>query len=207
MRAPASTIAAFRIGPMLERSRAWSGAVTVMVITAVLVALDISDPPVHRYWSRHAFASSVLSGLLVLLLTVLIVDRVARIRQVRNQSRAVAAQAAVIVGQAARTADAITRTSPSDEDRQAASDELRTYTQMLLTSAPVLIDAKAPRTFLEEAQRLAAQMFRSLRDPGSESAEGSKKRLDDAVQRLRAAAAPLLQALNREQRAAVSSDD
>lgn len=187
--------------------RGWSGAVAVMVVTATLVILDIGDGSVHRYWSRHSFSSSVLSGLLVLLLTVLIVDRVARMRQLKGQSRAVAAQAAVIVGQAARTADAIGSMSSSADDRDEASDELRTYTQMLLTSAPVLIDAEVSRTFLETAQRLAGQLFRALRDGKDETAEQRKKRLDSEVKSLRRAAAPLLEPLSRDQRAAASSDE
>jgi hypothetical protein len=191
---------------MTKRYTAWSGALTVMAITAVLVILDISDASVHRYWSQHSFTSSVLAGLLVLLLTVLIVDRVARTRQLRNQSRAIAAQAALIVAQAKRAADAITSASSTDEAREEASDELRTYTQMLLTSAPVLIDAAAPRTFLETAQRVAGQLFRALRDAGDGRREPAKVGLDDAVEQLREAAAPLLAALNREQSAAVSSD-
>jgi len=190
---------------MLERYRGWWGALTVMVVTAVLVVLDVADGPVHRYWSRHSFTSSVLSGLLVLLLTVLIVDRVARVRQLRSKSTAIAAQAAVIVGQAARAADAVAQTSPSDEDHDEASEELRTYTQMLLTSAPVLIDAEISRTFLETAQRVAAQLFRTLRDGGDETAEQRKRRLDKAVEQLRGAAAPLLAPLSRDQRAAASS--
>ena len=60
-------------------------------------------PTVNRYWSRHTFTSSVVAGVLVLLLTVLIVNRVARIRQLRNQSRAIGAQSAVILAQAVRT--------------------------------------------------------------------------------------------------------
>ena len=186
--------------------RGWSGAVAVMVVTATLVILDIGDGSVHRYWSRHSFTSSVLSGLLVLLLTVLIVDRVALMRQLKGQSRAIAAQAAVIVGQAARTADAIGSMSSSAGDRDEASDELRTYTQMLLTSAPVLIDAELSRTFLESAQRLAGQLFRALRDGKDETAEQRKKRLDSEVESLRRAAAPLLEPLSRDQRAAASSD-
>jgi hypothetical protein len=124
-----------------------------MVIAAVLVVLDIAVASVHRYWSRHSFTSSVLAGVLVLLLTVLIVDQVARLRQLRNQSRAIAIQAAIIVAQAQRTADTIVETSSSAEDREAALDELRSYMQMLFTSAPVLIGAAAPRAFLETAQR------------------------------------------------------
>src|ERR1700744_951797 len=191
---------------MLKRYMAWSGALTVLAITLVLVVLDMSDASVHRYWSRHSFTSSVLSGLLVLLFTVLIVDRVTRMRQLRNQSRAIAAQAAIIVAQAKRAAEAITRTSSTEEAREAASDELRTYTQMLLTSAPVLIDAAAPRTFLEAAQRVAAQLFQAFRDAENGRLEPMKTRLDDAVEQLQGAAAPLLAALNRDQRTAVSSD-
>lgn len=187
--------------------RAWSGALTVLAITASLVVLDISLGSVHRYWSRHSFSSSVLSGLLVLLLTVLIVDRVVRIRQLGDQSRAIAAQAAVVFAQAERATDAITRASRSDADRDEASGELRTYTLMLLISAPLLIDAKVSRTFLESAQRVAAQLSRALRASGDEQVKQAKTRLDDGVAKLREAAAPLLEELNRAQRAAVSSDE
>jgi hypothetical protein len=189
---------------MLERYRAWSGAVTVMAITLALVILDIGDASVHRYFSTHAFTASVLSGVLVLLLTLLIVDRVIRTRQLKNQSRAVAAQAAIIVAQANRTVAAVARPSPSAEDREEASGELRTYTQMLLISAPLLIDATVPRTFLETAQRMAAQLFRALQS-GDDKIEHTKTQLEHAVGQLRAAAAPLLQVLSSEQRAAVSS--
>ena len=193
--------------PMRERYAGWRGALSVLVVTAALVVLDLSDPPVRRYWSRHSFTSSVLSGLLVLLLTLLIVDRVARIRQLRSQSRAIGAQAAVIVAQARRTADLITRSASSADDRDEASAELRTYTQMLLTSAPLLIGATVPRTFLETAQRVAAQLFRAQRDAGDKSSDQAKARLDDEVRQLENAAAPLIEALNRAQRAAVSSGE
>jgi hypothetical protein len=185
---------------MQTRRLAWSGALIVTAITVVLVVLDITDASVHRYWSSHAFTASVLSGVLVLLVTVLIVDRVARHRQVQGQSRVVAAQAAIIVGQATRTVDAMKHAA---EDRDAAGDELRTYTQMLLTSAPVLIDAPLPRAFLEAAQRFAAQLFGAVRDGRTHGAD--EDRLDNSLRDLRAAAAPLLDALNAEQRAAVTS--
>ena len=191
---------------MPQRYMAWSGALTVMVITAVLVVLDITDGSVQRSWSRHSFTSSVLAGLLVLLFTVLIVDRVTRMRQLRNQSRAIAAQAAIIVAQAKRAADAITSISSDEDAREEASDELRTYTQMLLTSAPVLIDAAASRRFLEAAQRVAARLFQTFRDARDGRVDPTKTGLDDAIEQLQGAAAPLLAALNREQRTAVSSD-
>jgi hypothetical protein len=187
--------------------RAWWGAVTVMMITAVLVILDLGVGSVHRYWSRHSFTSSVLAGLLVLLLTVLIVDRVTRMRQLRNQSRAIAVQAAIIVAQARWAADAISRASPSLEDQEAAFNELRAYTQMLFTSAPVLIDATATRAFLETAQRVAGQLLRALRETRDENLEHTKAQLDAAVEQVRRAAAPLMASLNREQLAAAFGSD
>ena|ERR1700733_1364136 len=190
---------------MLRQWLAWSWALIVMVVTAVLVILDISDRAVHHFWSQHSFSSSVLSGLLVLLLTVLVVDRVNRRRQLRNQSRAIGAQAAIIVAQANRAVDAVTKPSPSADDREAAGEELRTYTQMLLVSAPVLIDAAVPRTFLESAQRVAGQLYTALRDDGKQPPP--KTALEAGVKQLRADAAPLLQSLNTQQRAAVTSDD
>ena len=188
---------------MLSGYRAWSGALIVMMVTAALVVLDIAGGPVHRFWSRHSFTTNVLAGVLVLLLTVLIADRVVRIRKLKSQFRAVGAPAALIVAQASRSVDAVTRAALSVNDRAEASAEVRTYTQLLLNSAPLLIDARIPRAFLEAAQRMAAELFPAL-DTGGEGVEATKSQLDEAVERLRAAAAPLLRALGSEQRAAIS---
>jgi hypothetical protein len=187
--------------------RAWTGAVTVLLITAALVVLDVSVGSVHRYWSQHSFTSSVLSGLLVLLLTVLIVDRAIRIRQFRNQSRAIGAQTAVVLAQAIRAKDAVNRASSSTDDREQATAELRTYTLMLLISTPVLIDANVSRTFLETAQRLAVQLTRALRASGDEQVRQAKARVEAGIGQLQEAAAPLVQSLNPEQRKAISSDE
>jgi hypothetical protein len=187
-----------------RRGLAWSNALVVMAITTSLVVLDIRDASVRQFWSQHSFTSSVLSELLVFLLTVLIIARVTRTRQLRGQSPAIAVQAAIILAEAARAVDAIKMTSRATEEREAATGELRTYTQMLLTSAPVLIDADLSRAFLEAAQRLAGQMFWALRDGDHDGV--AERRLDDAVNKLRMAAAPLLVVLSPEQRAAIISD-
>jgi hypothetical protein len=129
---------------MLRRCLAWSGALTVMVITAVLVVLDVSDGSVHRYWSRHSFTASVLSGLLVLLLTVLIVDRVTRVRRLRGQSRAIAAQAALIDAALPRTfletaqhaAAELFRALRADEAAKAPVDEA--LDQLRAAAAPLM---------------------------------------------------------------------
>jgi hypothetical protein len=189
---------------MLRPGLAWSDALVVTLITSILVALDICDRSVHRFWSRHSFTSSVLAGVLVLLLTVLVIDRVTRVRKLRNQSRAIAVQAAIIVAQAARAADAIKTSSCSTEQREAAAEELRTFTLMLLSSAPVLIDAVLSRAFLEAAQRLAGQIFWALRNGDHEGV--TETPLDDALEQLRMAAAPVLDVLSPQGRAAVSLD-
>jgi hypothetical protein len=182
---------------------AWLAALTVAAVTAAVMILDLTVGSVHRFWSRHSFSSSVVAGLLVLLLTVLIVERVVRIRQLRKQSRAIAIQAAIIVAQARRTADAIVDTAPSAEDQEAAIDELRTYTQMLFTSTPVLIDDPASRAFLETAQHTAGQLYAALRGAGAESVRDTKSRFDAAIDQVRRAAAPLVQTLDRQQLDAV----
>jgi hypothetical protein len=188
---------------MLSRFLPRSGALVVSVICAALVVLDTWNGSVRGYWSRHSFTTNVTAGMLVLALAVLIVDRVIRIRQLKNQSRALAAPAALIVAQASRTVDAVKRATLSAEDRDEASAEVRTYTQMLLTSAPLLIDARVTRAFLVAGQRVAAELFRALR-AGDKELEPTKAQLDRAVEQLREAAAPLVQALSSEQRAAIS---
>jgi len=80
---------------------------------------------------------------------------------------------------------------------------------MLLVSAPVLIDAKASRNFLEQAQYLGGEMARVLGVTAGTAgqAASSTTRMDDAVQRLKDASAPLLQVLDPETRAAVRGED
>ena len=102
-----------------------------------------------------------------------------------------------------RPDDAVKRASQSDEQKDQAGDEMRTYMEILLTSAPVLINADRPRAFLESAQRLAALLVQAMRDDKDEHA--TPERLDRSLQELRDAEAPLLDALSPQQRAAVSS--
>ena len=63
------------------------------------------------------------------------------------------------------------------------------------------------RAFLEEAQRLAGELARAVHAHRRGTAgETERARLDDAVQRMRGASAPLLAILNPEQREAVTED-
>jgi hypothetical protein len=188
-------------------SREWTGALTIAVIALVLAALDVLDGSVHRWWAEHAFTTSLVGGLLVLLVTVLIADRVINARNLRERSVAIAAQAAIVMGQAARTNHATVAMLEGNGDREAAGDELRSYGMMLLIAAPLLIDASMSRAFLEDAQALAAEVARTLH-AHRRGTVGDKERarLDAAVAEMRTTSAPLLAILTAQQREAVTED-
>jgi hypothetical protein len=184
--------------------RGWrSGIGSVVVVLAMigLVIAELTDAGFRRWWAGHALTTDTVAGLLVLLVTVLIVDQVVRRRQIRDRSRAIAAQAAILMGQAALSSRAVSAALDGSGDRGAATDEVRTYMMMLLVGAPVLIDVQISRRFLEDAQHLGAEMTRTLvamgRAPGP--GQASKTRLDEAAARLRASSAPLLRILSPEE--------
>ena len=183
----------------------WLAAIAATLVTAGLVAADIGDAGLRHWWAGHALTTHTVSGQLVLLITVLVVNQVVRRRQLLDRAQAVAAQAAIMVTQAARSVRAVSGALDGSGERDAAADEVRTYLMMLLTAAPVLIDAAISRKFLEQAQHLGGEMARALLTSGKQGAtDKSGARLDDAVQRLRAASAPLLQRLSPEERRVVT---
>ena len=197
---------------MLSRWQGGFAALIVTVLTGVLVILDVNDRAMRRWWEGHALTTGTVSGLLVLLITLLVVDQVVRLRQLNARARAVAAQSAIIMTQAGRTLSAVNQATANgahDSDRDAANDELRTYMMMLLVGAPVLIDAQVSRNFLEQAQAVGGLMAVSLGVTAKSSGGPASRdaRLDDAVQRLRAASTPLLQVLDPETQAAVRGDE
>jgi hypothetical protein len=180
----------------------------VLIIAVALVVLDVVDHSVSRWFEDHDFTTSVLAGLLVLLQTVLIVDRVVSYRQLRDRSRAIAAQAAIVLPQADRASKAVSAMLEGG-DRDTATDEVRTYIMMLLISGPLLIDARPSRAFLEAAQQLAGEFAHALAVTAKKStvAEDVTERLDRAVQALRAASAPVLQILDLERLLGISPED
>ena len=114
-------------------------------------------------------------------------------------------QAAILMAQAARAKQNVSAVMNGTGDRDAALDEVRTYMTILSISAPVLIDARVSRTFLEQAQRLAAELARGLASGAKASGEtgaASDSRLEDSFGRLRSAAAPLQEMLTAEQQSA-----
>jgi hypothetical protein len=200
----------------LTRWQSWVSAAAVTLLAVLLVIGDIDDAGFRRWWAAHALTTDTVAGLLVLMITLLVADQVVRMRQARDRSRAVGAQAAILMAQASRSSHAVTASLNGSGDREAASEELRTYMIMLLVGAPVLIDARLARNFLEQAQHLAAEMARVLSasakadgtaaHSGAHSGPQPGARLDEAMRRLRAASAPLLQPLTVEQQAAASGD-
>jgi hypothetical protein len=196
---------------VLSRWQGGFAALIVTLLTSVLVILDVNDGAMRRWWDGHALTTDTVSGLLVLLITLLVVDQVVRLRQLNNRARAVAAQAAIIMTQAERALRSVSQAvapGAHESDRDAAADEVRTYMMMLLVGAPVLIDAQVSRNFLEQAQVVGGLMAVSLGMTAKSSGRAASKdaRLDDAVQRLRDASNPLLAVLDPETQAAVRGD-
>jgi hypothetical protein len=176
------------------------------------VILDLTDDGLRTWWAGHAMTTDTVSGLLVLLITVLVVDQVVRLRQIKDRARAVAAQAAIMVSQATRSSQAVSQALAGSGDRDAAGDELRTYMMMLLVGAPVLIGAKASRNFLEQAQSLGAEMARALvaaRTPGRPATrpDGSTRRCGVSPSRPRRCSRSSTPRRNGPSRATDSSPD
>jgi hypothetical protein len=197
---------------VLSRWQGGLAATVVTVLAAVLVILDINDAAMRRWWDGHALTTDTVSGLLVLMITLLVVDQVVSLRQINDRARAVAAQAAIVMTQAMRASQAVSQATAKGagpDDRDTASDELRTYMMMLLVAAPVLIDVKVSRAFLEQAQLVAAEMARALGIRARSLKPGTlaDARLDNAVQQLRTASTPLLQVLDPETQAAIRGDE
>jgi hypothetical protein len=147
---------------MLNPWKGISAALFVTVVAGGLIALEMSDRAVRRWWALHAFTTDAIAGLVVLLITVLVVDQVVGFHQVKNRSQATAVQAAILIAQATRSARTVTAYLQKPDDRDAASDEVRTYLTMVLFAAPILIDAAMPRRFLEQAQHLGAELARAF---------------------------------------------
>jgi hypothetical protein len=180
----------------------WSAAVLAMLVTLALVVGELADAGQRRWWATHPLTTDTVAGLLVLLVTVLVVNQLLNRRQARQRGHAVAAQAAIMVAQATRSVKAVSAVIDGSGDRGAASDGLRTYMMMLLTGAPLLINDPVARRFLEQAQYLGGVMTSTVAaiERSPHGAAVPRDRLNDAVQQLRSAAAPLLQLLSPDMR-------
>ncbi len=187
----------------------WQGGVAtaaVLALALVLVVLDLGDRSLRHFWETHALTTDTVGGLLVLALTVLVVNQILSRRQLTDRSRAVAVQAGIVMVQARRSVKSVLAARDGNVDQDSARDELRTYSLMLLVSAPLLIEDSVAREFLEQAQTLAGEIGRVLA-PSEVTAvfgSGAGRGLDEAIERLRIASAPLLATLTTDERSAVT---
>ena len=193
---------------MPQRLIGWPAAILAMLITLALVAGELTSAGQRRWWAARPLTTDTVAGLLVLLVTILVVNQLLNRRQAHQRGHAVAAQAAIMVAQATRSAKAVSSVTGGSGDRGAASDGFRTYMMMLLIGAPVLIDDPVARRFLEQAQYLGGVMAGALaaldRSTGGAAVPGDRTggaaaagdRLGDAMKQLQDAAAPLLQLLH-----------
>jgi hypothetical protein len=194
---------------MLSR---WQGALAATVVTlvaGVLVVLDLTDVGLQHWWDVHALTTDTVAGLLVLMITVLVADQVIRLKQAKKRARAVAVQAAILMAQANRAWQAVSQIVAGSGDPQVAFEEFRTYTMMLLSVAPVLIDDKTSRTFLEQGQLLDGEMalVLSVLSEATGGRRASPTRLNETLESLRSASVPLLKSMSPEMRSAVLGDD
>jgi hypothetical protein len=190
----------------------WYGgfaAIGVTLGTIALICLELTDAGFRRWWEARPLTTDTLSGVLVVLVTVLVVNQVITRRQVRDRSQAISAQAVIVLAQGMRTANAMTAALAGHGDRDNATDEMRTYMIMLLVGAPVLIDAPVSRDFLEQAQILGGELARAAGLVGKKSGPlpDSTARINRAAENLRAAGTPLLQILGYEELTAVDTLD
>ena len=193
---------------MLKVWQAGVATIVVALLSSALIVLDLSDGAFRRWWSARAFTTDAIAGILVVLITVLIVNQALGIRRERERFRATAAQAALVLSQAIRTTRAVLACATSG-DRTAASDELRTYMIMLMIAAPILIESKTPRAFLEDAQTLGGMLIhvQHSQSPSSLKTVPSDAQLEEALQQLKITAAPLLAPLTAQERTAAGTEE
>jgi hypothetical protein len=180
------------------RLTGWLAAILATLITLALVTGELTDTAQRRWWAARPLTTDTVAGLLVLLITILVVNQLLDRRQSRQRGHAIAAQAAIMVAQATRSARATSALLDGSGDRDAASDGFRTYMMMLLIGTPVLMDDPVARRFLEQSQYLGGVMGRALAavDRSADGAAGPAAGIDDAMRQMQGAAAPLLRQLS-----------
>jgi hypothetical protein len=178
-------------------------AAAVMGVVLLLIALDVFDDSFNAWFDHHSFTTDAVSTLLGLAVAGLVIDRISDGRRLRDRAQVMAAQGAILGAQALRATDAMNSALDDSGGREAAGDELRTFMTMMLTGAPVLIDAPQTREFLEASQRLAAELARALLAISQGQRPDDVGRLNAAADQVRVTVQPLLQTLNLDQQSVV----
>lgn len=89
---------------MPTRLIGWLAAGLAALVTLTLVVGELTSARQRRWWAGRPLTTDTVAGLLVLLVTILIVNQLLNRRQARQRGHAVAAQAAIMAAQAARSA-------------------------------------------------------------------------------------------------------
>jgi hypothetical protein len=219
---------------MLTRWAGWPAAILVTLLTIALVLGDLVDEGMRRWWSAHALTTDTVSGLLVLLITVLVADQLLSRQQSRNRARAVAAQAAIMVAQATRAGKAVaglthvsagsgsgasdSGTSDSGTSGTGTSDDAGTSDADTRDAAAdevrtymMMLLVGAPLLIEDPVARHFLEEAQHLAGVMAatlttrQNAAGSG--FDDAVARLRAASVPMLKSLNQEERVVANAEE
>jgi hypothetical protein len=173
----------------------------VSTALVVLVVSDLWVGTVHDWWDRHSLTGSVVSNLLVLAVTALIVDEVVARRQRRERAVSVAVQGLIVYNQARRVFEAVSSGGHDTEHEDAAQEELRTLTTMLLTASSSLFDDPEARQFLSQVERCTGLMVRVSSSSGTGTpTDDHRTRLSDEMGRLRASVGPLRNRIPSESR-------
>lgn len=175
-------------------SLAWVRRLMAVAIASGLVAIvacDLWIASFRDWWDRHSLTGSIVSSLLVLGVTALIVDEILAQRQRRERATSVAVQGMIVYTQAVRAYAALTGTGTDESD---LGEEMRSLANMILTASPSLFDDPQARVFLENLQRLAGEMVRTIPSSGLVSGQPSDDRaqLAAAMSAVQTSRLPLL---------------
>jgi hypothetical protein len=176
-----------------------SGLVTIVVC-------DLAIPSFRDWWDRHSLTGSIVSSLLVLGVTAVIVDEILARRQRRERATSVAVQGMIVYAQAVRAYAALSGASPDGGESSAdLGEEMRSLANMILTASPSLFDDPQARVFLENLQRLAGEMIRTMPSAVQAGATPSddKAQLAAAMSAVTSSRLPLLARLPAQYRSSV----
>jgi hypothetical protein len=113
----------------------------------------------------------------------------------------------IVYSQAERSYDALTGEAAADGSDSSAdlAEEMRSLAIMILTASPSLFDDPQARVFLENLQRLAGEMSRTIQSAGLTSGDPTERQasLAAAMSALRASRLPLLARLPAQYRSSV----
>jgi len=182
-------------------------AFAIAATLVTIVVCDLTLGGFRDWWDGHSLTGSVVSNLLVLGVTALIVDEILARRQRRERATSVAVQGMIVYSQAVRAYEALTGAGAKDgsESSTDLGEEMRSLASMILTASPNLFDDPQARVFLENLQRVAGEMLRTLPTTGLTSGEPSARQasLAAAMSALSASRLPLLARLPAQYRSSV----